>query len=63
MNHDTQSAQISQKQDERKLENNIPSWLSSQWLCGNSCTGAHDKRLHIAATSEPKSAQQAKQGA
>ena len=30
---------------------------------GNSCTWAHDVRLHIAGTSEPKSAQQAKQGA
>ena len=27
------------------------------------CTRAHDVRLHIAGTSEPKSAQQAKQGA
>ena len=23
-------------------ENNVPSWLSPQWLCGNSCTWAHD---------------------
>ena len=23
-------------------ENNVPSQLSPQWLCGNSCTGAHD---------------------
>ena len=37
--------------------------LSPQWLCGNSCTWAHDVRLHIAGTNEPKSAQQAKQGA
>ena len=42
-------------------ENNVPSWLSPQWLCGNSCTWAHD--VHIAGTNEPKSAQQAKQGA
>ena len=23
-------------------ENNVPSRLSSQWLCGNSCIWAHD---------------------
>ena len=23
-------------------ENNVPSRLSPQWLCGNSCTWAHD---------------------
>ena len=41
-------------------ENNVvPSRLSPQWLCGNSCTWAHDVRLHIAGTNEPKSAQQA----
>ena len=40
----------------------MPSWLSPQWLCGNSCTWVHDVRLHIPGTSEPKSAQQAKQG-
>ena len=44
-------------------ENNVPSQFSPQWLCGNSCTWAHDVRLHIAGTNEPKSAQQAKQGA
>ena len=44
-------------------ENNVPSWLSPQWVCGNSCTWAHDVRLHIASTNEPKSAQHAKQGA
>ena len=27
-------------------ENNVPSRLSPQWLCGNSCTWAHDVR-HI----------------
>ena len=37
-------------------ENNVPSWLLSQWLCGNSSTWAHDARLHIARTNEPKSA-------
>ena len=36
-----------------------PSQLSPQWLCGNSCTWAHDVRLHIAGTNGPKSAQQA----
>ena len=41
----------------------MPSRSSPQWLCGNSCTWAHDVRLHIAGTNEPKSAQQAKQGA
>ena len=46
-------------------ENNVPSWswLSPQWLCGDSCIWAHDIWLHIAGTNEPKSAQQAKQGA
>ena len=53
MIHDTQSAQISQKQDERRL--------SPQWLCGNSYTWAHYVQLHIAGTNELKSAQQAKQ--
>ena len=23
-------------------ENNVPSWLSPQWVCGNSCTWPHD---------------------
>ena len=44
-------------------ENNVPSQLSPQWICGNSCTWAHDVRLHIASTNEAKSAQQAMQGA
>ena len=44
-------------------ENNVLSWLSPQCLCGNSCTWSHDVRLHIAGTNEPKSAQQANQGA
>ena len=26
-------------------ENNVPSWLSAQWLCGNSCSWAHDVRV------------------
>ena len=29
-----------------------------QWPNGNSCTWAHDVRLHIAGTNEPKSTQQ-----
>ena len=37
---------------------NIP-----QRFCGNLCIWAHDVRLHIAVTNDPKSAQQAKQGA
>ena len=28
-------------------ENNVPSRLSPQWLCGNSCTWAHDVRLNL----------------
>ena len=44
-------------------ENNVASRLSPQWFCGNLCTWAHDLRLRIAGTNEPKSAQQAKQGA
>ena len=69
MIHDTQSAQISQWQDGRNIyvisnhENNVSSRLSPQSLYGNSCTWAHDVRLHIAGTNEPKSAQQARQGA
>ena len=35
-------------------ENNVPSCLSPQWLCGNSCTWAHEVRLHIVGTYEPK---------
>ena len=27
-------------------ENNVPSRLSPQWLCGNSCTWAHDAQRH-----------------
>ena len=44
----------------------MQSRLSPRRLCGNSCTGPHDIRLHnagLAGTNEPKSAQQAKQGA
>ena len=26
-------------------ENNVPSWLSAQWSCGNSCSWAHDVRV------------------
>ena len=39
------------------------SWLSPQWICGNSCTRAHDLWLPIASTNEPKSDQEARQGA
>ena len=57
MIHDTQSAQISQKQDGRKYiynhENNVPSRSRPQWLCGNSCTWGHDVRLHIAGLLAP----------
>ena len=67
MIYDTQSAQISQKQDERNvyliMKTTCPPGYHKQWLCGNSCTWAHDARLHIAGTNEPKSVQQAKQGA
>ena len=31
-------------------ENNVPSRLSPQWLCGNSCTWERNGRLHIAGT-------------
>ena len=41
----------------------MPTRLSAQWLCGNSCTWAHNVRLHIADANELKSAQQVKQGA
>ena len=35
-------------------ESSVLSRLSPQWLCGNSCTWAHDVRLHIAGINEPK---------
>ena len=44
-------------------ENNVPSRLYPQWLCGISGTWVHDIRLHIASTNELKSDQQAKQDA
>ena len=31
-------------------ENQVPSRLSPQWVCVNSCIWAHDLRLHIAGT-------------
>ena len=31
-------------------ENNVPSRLSSEWLCSNSFIWAHGVRLHIAGT-------------
>ena len=47
-----------------KKTDNVPSRLLPirKWLHGNSCSWAHDVRLHIAGTNEPKSAQQFKQG-
>ena len=42
---------------------NVLSWLSQQWLCSHSCALSHEVWLHIAGTNEPKSAQQANQGA
>ena len=44
-------------------ESNVPSLVSPQWLCGNSCTWAHDSRIHTASTNETKNAQQAMEGA
>ena len=48
-----------------KKTDNVPSQLLPihQWPHGNSCTWAHDVRLHIACTNEPNSVQQVKQGA
>ena len=42
---------------------NVPSGLSPQNLCSNSCFWAHDIWLNIAGTNESKSAQKAKEGA
>ena len=33
-------------------ENDVPSRLSPQWLCGNSCTWAHDVRFSCAQVHE-----------
>ena len=33
-------------------KNNVPYRLSSQWLCGNSCTWAYDVWLHITGINE-----------
>ena len=41
-------------------ENNVPSWLSPQWLCGNSSTWAHYVRYMVHMLLVPKSVQQAK---
>ena len=62
---DPQHAECSNLTEARRAyhENNVPSRLSPQWLCSNSCTWAHDVRSHNAGTNEPKSAQQAKQRA
>ena len=68
------SAQISQKQNEHNIyvimttiyppgcHQSIINHPGYQWLCGSSCTWAHDVRLHITGTNGPKTAQQAKQG-
>ena len=32
----------------------MPSCLPPKWLCDNSCTWAHEVRLHIARTNESK---------
>ena len=49
--HDAHSAQISQKQDEQNIyviiENNVPSHLSPQRLCGNSCTTECPTVIHV----------------
>ena len=48
---DTQSARMSQKQDEHSiyviLKTMCPRQLSPQWLCGKSCTSAHDVYIHL----------------
>ena len=35
-------------------EKDVPSRLLPEWLYGNSCTYAHDLRLYIIDTNEPK---------
>ena len=45
------------------MQRNFQILYGKKWLCGYSCTWAHDVRLHIAGTNETKSAQQPKQGA
>ena len=67
MIHDTQSAQTSQK------EHGLNIYVIMKIMCPHSyhhngfvathALGTHGVRLHIAGTNEPKSAQQAKQGA
>ena len=52
MIHDTQSAQISQKQNEQNIYVIVktmypPVITTMQWLCGNSCNWAHDVRFNI----------------
>ena len=45
-------------------EDDVPSQLLPQSLCGKSCTWAHDRPIvQIVGTNEPNNAQQAKQGA
>ena len=36
-------------------ENNAPLWLSPQWLCGNSCTSAHDRTSYAQVHELPQS--------
>ena len=61
MIHDTQSAQVTQKQNEL----NIYAVMKTMCPPGyhHNSTWAHDVELHIVGTNEPKSTQQAKQGA
>ena len=48
-----------------KKTDSVPSRLLPirQWPHDNSCTWAHDIRLHIAGANEPKSVQKVKEGA
>ena len=50
----TQSAQISQKEGGQNICAIVQTMCPTGWLCGNSCTWAHNVRLHIAGTNEPK---------
>ena len=68
MIHDTQSAQISQKQDECNLYAIMKTMCSPVIHHHNGFMATHalhldDVWLHISGTNEPKSAQQATQGA
>ena len=68
MIHDTQRAQVLQKQDRRNIYAIMKTMCSSGYhhngfVPANSCTWAHDLRLYIAGPNEPKIAQQVKQRA